>query len=96
MASNHQSPSGGFTQVTLWNEKQEKMLKELEDAGQGSIDACLQASFTFEGGICKVKIKGKATRNVTEEHPAYQILNREGIGTGATFDQAVKVALIDR
>ena len=96
MASNHQSPTGDFTQLTLWNQIQGEMLEELEAAGQGSVDAFLVASFTFKEKVCRVTVSGNATRHIAQDHPAYKILNKQGVGQGTNLTQAVRMALLDR
>tara|TARA_B100001778_G_scaffold294591_1_gene266351 strand:- start:142 stop:432 length:291 start_codon:yes stop_codon:yes gene_type:complete len=96
MASNHQGPAGGFNQMALWNKIQSDMLEELKAAGQGSVDAFLMASFTLKDGVCRATVKGSATRHISDEHPAFTILNREGIGQGTSLTQAVRNALMDR
>ena len=82
--------------MTLWNEIQGKMQQELQEAGQGSVDAHLTASFMFKDSVCKVTVSGKASRHIAVGHPAYEILNKEGVGQGANLSQAVRHALMDR
>tara|TARA_B100000035_G_C20700708_1_gene422545 strand:- start:29 stop:313 length:285 start_codon:yes stop_codon:yes gene_type:complete len=91
MASNHSATPG--LDMTMWNEGQRKLKKELAEAGEPTLEAYLVASFTFDSGIYNVSVKGSARRNIREDHPAYSILNKSGTGSANTLAKALRIAL---
>ena len=44
-------------------------------------------------GVFEITVQGEATRNISEEHPAFEVLSRKGVGRGSNFNLALKQAL---
>ena len=86
----------GAVDMMQWNEAQGQLIQDLRDAGEPTLEAFLTASFSFHDGMFHVEIRGKAHRNIGEEHPAYPILSRKGTGQGSNLGQAIRQALQSR
>ena len=84
---------GQFQNLGLWNTTQNKMKELLEESGQGTLDAYLLAQFKVVDGVFEITVQGEATRNISEEHPAFEVLSRKGVGRGSNFNLALKQAL---
>lgn len=82
--------------MTLWNEAQGRLKEELAEAGEPTLVAYLVATFTFDEGIYNVTVTGGARRNISEDHAAYPILSKKGIGSGNTLAKALRLALESR
>jgi len=82
--------------MTLWNEAQGRLKEELAEVGEPTLEAFLVSSFTYVHGTFHVTVKGGARRSIGEDHAAYPILTKKGIGSGNSLAEAIRMALESR
>lgn len=94
MTSAHTPPlAGTFAGSVAWNTAQAKLMERLSDIGEGTLDAYLVASVTYQNSRFLANISGLAHRNIATTHPAYPILAKAQTGYGPTPEAAMIAAL---
>ncbi len=84
---------GNFQNLGLWNATENKMKKLLEESGHGTLDAYLTAKLRVIEGVFEITIQGEATRSISEDHPAFEVLYHSSSGQSSNFHLAMKNAL---